>query len=76
MRRSYFAFCFWVLLLVAGCGNSNSDYVMTPPSQPGPSTGTIRVQQVLLRAVPSEVTRQRFTGFDNQGEVRFGLTRR
>ena len=33
---------------------------------------TVRINQVLLRAVPSDVTQQRFTGFDSSGLVRYG----
>ena len=33
---------------------------------------TVQINQVLLRAVPSDVTQQRFTGFDSSGLVRYG----
>lgn len=62
----------FLLFLVAGCGLSHDNFVATPGSNQGPTTADIRVQQVLARAVPSAVTQQRFTGFDSQGETRFG----
>lgn len=58
--------------LVVGCGSSHHDVASGGGNSPAPSTATIRVQQVLARAVPSVVTQQRFTGFDARGEAHFG----
>ena len=65
------AFLWAVLLVFAGCSGSNSSFTSAPPS-PTPQVATVRINQVLLRAIPSEVTRQRFTGFDSSGLVRYG----
>lgn len=42
------------------------------PPDTSPGTATIRLQNVLARAVPSNVTALRLSGFDLAGQVRFG----
>jgi 6-phosphogluconolactonase (cycloisomerase 2 family) len=60
-------------LVIAGCGSSADQSVAVGGEPGGPSpNGTIMVNQLLLRAVPSAVNQQRFTGFDGQGSARFG----
>ncbi|HIB68790.1 MAG TPA: hypothetical protein EYO33_27790 [Phycisphaerales bacterium] len=62
----------WALLfLFTGCGGSNNGFTAAPPAQV-PQVATIRLSQPLLRAVPQEVTRQRFSGFDSSGLIRYG----
>ena len=65
-----------VLLLIAlflpGCSGSSGGSVASAPPQRAPQFATIRISQVLLRAVPSQVTRERFTGYDSSGLVVFG----
>lgn len=56
-----------VSILVSGCGDSVSDFAVTPP--PG-ETATIRLVSVLERSVPAQVTHIRLTGFDAEGQVR------
>lgn len=62
----------WLLVLNGCSGSGSSETFSAAPSSQAPEVATIRVNQVLLRALPQEVTRQRFTGFDSQGQVRFG----
>ncbi len=63
------------LLLLAGCGESSDPLPSSASDQRAAApVGTIVVQQTLLQAIPADVTRQRFLGFDSQGEVRFGPT--
>ena len=68
--------CIFVSLIVVGCGGGGSGDTtnVQPTSQNSGTlnTGTVVIEQVLLRAVPSQINRQRFTGFDSQGSVRFG----
>ena len=70
-RLFRFLVVLFLSFVAAGCGGG-SDPVATAPPQPTPQLGTIQLNQVLLRALPSEVTHQRFTGFDAQGTVRYG----
>lgn len=56
----------------AGCGSSSQEFVTQSPPAVNQSSGTIRLTQVLLRSIPSTVTRQRVTGFDAQGGPQFG----
>ena len=80
------AWCLGVLLLllVAGCGSGGNDGVifngaggvgMAPvtPSSPEQPTGTVVIQQRLLaRALPTEVARQRFLGFNASDVLVYG----
>ena len=65
------AFLWAILLVFAGCSGSSNSFTAAP-SSPTTQVATVRINQVLLRAIPSEVTRQRFTGFDSSGLVRYG----
>ena len=59
--------------LVCGCGGGGGGDVQPTSSTGGALTsGTIVIEQVLLRSVPSSVNRQRCTGYDSRGSVRFG----
>lgn len=62
-------FLLLLALLIVGCGSSQDGFLAGQSPSPAASTGTIRLQQVL---VPDSVTTQRFTGFDDSGAVRFG----
>ncbi|MFA7482906.1 MAG: Ig-like domain-containing protein [Vulcanimicrobiota bacterium] len=57
-------------LLVTGCG-SDQDYVFTNNAS-GSETTTIRLEQTLLRAVPSAVTHQRFSGYNSAERLIYG----
>lgn len=69
--KFHFLFVLVYLLLIAGCGQSN-DPSSVAPSTTASQVATVRINQVLLRAVPKEVTSQRFTGFDDAGLARYG----
>lgn len=59
---------FTVLLLLCGCGSSGGGLEPSSLSQ----RGSILLSQVLARAVPSEVTHQRFSGYDTRGGLVYG----
>lgn len=65
-----------VLLGLSGCGGSSGggDQVYNPPTNPGPqvNAATVRLNSILERAVPGEVTHLRCTGFDSRGQARYG----
>ncbi len=74
MNRSYFFSLLWTLLFcLAGCGGGGNDAVgggdFPLPSQ---STATVRLQSTLQRAIPTNVTTLRLSGFDSAGALRFG----
>lgn len=54
----------------------NPSPVVTPPPTGGEETAvpkaTIRLEQVLARAIPGRVAQQRFLGRDSQGDLTFG----
>ena len=65
------------LLTLLGCGGGgggNSDGLDgSPPSIIVPtSTATLRLENVLARAIPSSITQLRLTGYDATGRVLFG----
>jgi 6-phosphogluconolactonase (cycloisomerase 2 family) len=67
------AFIGFFLLVVAGCSNGSDENIAALVATDSTSPfGSIRLSQVLLRNVPSQVTQQRFTGFDQSGAVRYG----
>ena len=69
--KTQLAFILASLFVLSGCSDSDNSYSPAPPTQ-GPQVTTVRINQVLLRALPSAITNQRFTGFDNSGLVRYG----
>ena len=64
---------FLALLIVAcGGGGGSGATGTTQGTQPPAQTGTIVLQQILLRAIPNVITHERLTGFDAQGTRLFG----
>ncbi len=59
-----------IILFVCGCGTSSDE----PNSAKASSQSSILISQVLARAVPSEVTHQRFSGYDVRGGLVYGPT--
>lgn len=63
-------------LICLGCGGGGGSTAAPASSggtaNPGVATGTVRLQSVLARTVPSTVTQFRATGFDLNGAVQFG----
>lgn len=60
--------------LGCGGGSSNTNLANTPaqPNNAAVAMGTVRIQSVLARSVPSTVTHLRATGFSLDGAVTFG----
>lgn len=75
MRQIRIALSTLLTLICLGCGGGSST---SAPATTGGSnnasvvTGTVRLQSVLARTVPSTVTHFRATGFDLNGAVQFG----
>ena len=67
-----------LVVFIVGCGggggggSSASQSGSTATVSGSPNTGTIVLQQTLLRAVPSSVNLIRCTGFDSLGATRYG----
>lgn len=78
MNRSFFSsLLFTLLFCLAGCGSGGSDAVAggdspLPLPLPPESTTTVRLQNTLQRAVPTNVTTLRLSAFDGAGALRFG----
>ena len=60
-----------IICLICGCGTSSDEPGTSPPPS---SQGSILISQVLARAVPSDVTHQRFSGYDIRGGLIYGPT--
>lgn len=63
---------FLAILLVVGCGSSSNDFVSGGTVTPAESTGSIQVEQTLLRAVTTFVTDIRYTGIRPDQSIGYG----
>lgn len=74
MRQIIFIILAVLGLLVSGCGGSGGDSfsAQAPATNSVGPQGTVRIQSVLARAVPSSVTDFRISGFDLNGNLLFG----
>ena len=68
-------FLLLLCFIVTSCSDGDSNFSATSGGDGGapvPQTGTLRIENVLARAVPSMVTQMRISGFDSSDRVVFG----
>ena len=63
---------FLAIFFVVGCGSSSNDFVSGGTATPAESTGSIQVEQTLLRAVTTFVTDIRYTGIRPDQSIGYG----